>query len=142
MKDKLDDLWIAVCTNDIKFMQDYYSNGGVANKRYTKNNTKSSLIMGALRNKNFNMVELLKQNGETLLVGEVEEYKHLMTSSNYNDKTNINKIRDLLDKEQSLRKNNITLPPIESRLTADEREANIKWLDNFIKRYIKNEFKF
>ena len=139
-KDELENLWIAVCCNDIEFMKNYYDNGGTPNKRYNKFNNDNSLIMGALRNKNYDMVELLKQNGETLLVDEVEEYKKLMVVHNYKDDlteiSNKDRVQDLLDRAVEHRKNNITMPPIQSRLTPEEQETHRKTLEKVIEEMI------
>ena len=83
--DELENLWTAVCCNDLNYIKKYYTNGGESNRRYNKFNNDNSLIMGALRNKNYDMVEILKQNGETILKEELEEYKQLMVIHNYND---------------------------------------------------------
>ena len=133
-KDELENLWTAVCYNDIEFMKNYYANGGIPNKRYKKFNNDNSLIMGALRNKNYDMVDLLIKNGETLVVGEIDEYKKLMIVHNYNDKlTNIDKVTDILDNAHKFRENTIYTPPIESRLTLEEQEVHKKELEKIIK---------
>ena len=138
--DELENLWTAVCYNDIEFMKNYYANGGAPNKRYNKFNNDNSLIMGALRNKNYDMVELLKQNGETLLVDEVEEYKKLMVVHNYKDDlteiSNKDRVQDLLDRAVEHRKNNITMPPIQSVLTPEEQETHRKSLEKVIEEMI------
>lgn len=84
-KDELENLWTAVCCNDLEYMKQYYASGGESNRRYNRFDHNNSLILGALRNKNFEMVELLKQNGETILKDELEEYKQIMVVHNYND---------------------------------------------------------
>ena len=133
-KDELENLWIAVCCNDIEFMKNYYANGGTPNKRYKKFNYDNSLIMGALRNKNYDMVDLLIRNGETLVAGEIDEYKRLMIVHNYNDNlTNIDKVTDILDNAHKFRENIIYTPPIESRLTLEEQEVHKKELEKIIK---------
>lgn len=83
--DELENLWTAVCCNDLEYMKKYYTNNGEPNRRYNRFDHNNSLILGALRNKNFQMVELLKQNGETILKGELEEYKQIMAVHNYKD---------------------------------------------------------
>ena len=92
--------------------------------------------MGALRNKNYDMVDLLIQDGETLLVDEVEEYKKLMVVCTYKDNLtethNIGKVKDLLDRALEYRKNNMTMPPIQSNLTKKEQEAHKKELEKII----------
>lgn len=136
--DEIENLWTAVCSNDIEFIQNYYASGGTPNKRYNNN----SLIMGALRNGNYNMVELLKQNNETLIAGEIDEYKKLMVVHNYKDEitetSNISKMKDLLNKAQIHRENLVNIPPIESRLTPEESAKNEKALDELIDRIYKS----
>ena len=138
--DELENLWTAVCCNDIEFMKNYYANGGKPNERYNKFNNDNSLIMGALRNKNYDMVELLKQNGETLLVDEIEEYRQLMVVHNYKDDlteiSNKDKVQDLLDRALECRKSNVTMPSIQSRLAPEEQEAHRKTLEKVIEEMI------
>lgn len=124
--DEIKNLWTAVCNNDIEFMKDYYEKGGMPNKRYNKN----SLIIGALKNKNYDMVELLKQKGELLLGSEIDEYKKLMVSYDYNDElTNIYKVEDLLEQAQEFRENNtVFLPKIESSVPPEGQEEHRKLL--------------
>lgn len=83
--DELENLWTAVCCNDLNYMKQYYANNGESNRRYNKFNNNNSLIMGALRNKNFDMVELLKEYGETILKDELAEYKQIMATHKYKD---------------------------------------------------------
>ena len=139
-KDELENLWIAVCCNDIELMKNYYANGGKPNERYNKFNNDNSLIMGALRNKNYDMVELLKQNGETLLVDEIEEYRQLMVVHNYKDDlteiSNKDKVQDLLDRALEYRKSNVTMPSIQSRLAPEEQETHRKTLEKVIEEMI------
>lgn len=137
--DEIEKLWTAACNNDIEFMKEYYERGGMPNKRYNKN----SLIMGALRNKNYNMVELLKQNGESLLAGEIDEYKKLMVYYNYNDElTDIDKIKDLLEKAQKFRENNTVFsPPIESSVQPKEQEKHKKLLLETVEKYYDKIYK-
>ena len=139
-KEELENLWIAVCCNDIEFMKNYYANGGKPNERYNKFNNDNSLIMGALRNKNYDMVELLKQNGETLLVDEIEEYRQLMVVHNYKDDlteiSNKDKVQDLLDRALEYRKSNVTMPSIQSRLAPEEQETHRKTLEKVIEEMI------
>ena len=62
----IDELWDAVCRNDQDKMKAYYENGGETNLRYPKFRTNHSLIMGAFRNGNYDMCELLISYGETV----------------------------------------------------------------------------
>ena len=133
-EDEFENLWTAVCCNDIEFIKNYYANGETTNKRYSSFGNNHSLIMGALRNKNYDMVDLLIQNGETLVAGEIDEYKKLMIVNNYNDNlTNIDKVTDILDNAHKFRENTIYIPPIESRLTPEEQEVHKKKLEKIIK---------
>lgn len=132
-KDELDNLWTAVCCNDIEYIKNYYENGGTPNKRYNSFGDNHSLIMGALRNKNYNMADLLIRNGETLVAGEIDEYKKLMVIHNYNDNlTNIDKVTDILDNAHKFRENIIYTPAIESRLTPKEQETHKEELEKII----------
>lgn len=68
-------LWTNVCSNRINAVKKYFENGGKTNLRYNRFDKDNSLIMGALRNGNTEMVELLKSYGETILPSEKQEYK-------------------------------------------------------------------
>lgn len=68
-------LWTNVCSNRIDAVKKYFENGGKTNLRYNRFDKDNSLIMGALRNGNTEMVELLKSYGETILPSEKQEYK-------------------------------------------------------------------
>lgn len=131
---EIDNLWTAVCCNDIEYMKIYYANGGEPGKKYNRFGHDNSLIMGALRNKNYDMVI---RNGETLVVGEIDEYKKLMIVHNYNDNlTNIDKVTDILENVHKFRENKLYTPPMQSRLTPGEQEAHKKELEKVIKEII------
>lgn len=74
MKCDISDLWTAVCNDDRDYMTQYYSNGGEPNRRYCAFRRNNSLIMGAFRNRNYEMVKLLQENGETVEPYEAEEF--------------------------------------------------------------------
>lgn len=59
-------LFTLACSGNIQKLEEYYKNGGERNVRYTKFGVEHSLIMGAFRNCQFNMVDYLKVQGETL----------------------------------------------------------------------------
>ena len=71
-----EELWTAVCSNDIDKVKEYFEKGGETNLRYNRFDRDNSLIMGALRNGNTEMVELLKQYGEEILPNEQWEYDY------------------------------------------------------------------
>ena len=70
----------------------------------------------------------------------VEEYKKLMVVHNYKDDlteiSNKDRVQDLLDRAVEHRKNNITMPPIQSRLTPEEQETHRKTLEKVIEEMI------
>ena len=89
-EDEIDNLWTAVCCGDNKYLQNYYNNGGEPNKRYHKFNKEHSLIMGALRNNNYDTVKLLKANGETILEDEFAEYDDIIQNNKNRGISNMN----------------------------------------------------
>lgn len=70
-------LWAAACTGDNVMLSDYYAAGGVKNRRYLRFNTNHSLIAGAFRNGNIDTVDLLLQNGETVMEHERRELREV-----------------------------------------------------------------
>lgn len=81
-----ENLWSAVCNNIQWYVKNYFNKHlGEPNQRYDRFGYKNSLIMGALRNNNYDMVNLLKSFGETILVDELDEYKSLMAKKTYED---------------------------------------------------------
>lgn len=77
-------LWDAVCNNRFKVVKNYFESGKEPNKRYPRFGKMHSLIMGALRNGNKDMVELLQSYGETVLPEEQDEYDEIMKHINKN----------------------------------------------------------
>ena len=69
----IDELWMAVCSDDRDAVREYYENGGEKNLRYDKFGHENSLIMGAFRNGHFDMCELLISFGETVTQDEEVE---------------------------------------------------------------------
>lgn len=79
-------IWSAVCSGNQDLVSKLFSDGSIKpNTRYERFGNKNSLIMGALRNNNFDMVDLLKSLGETILKDELEEYKSIMAKRDYSD---------------------------------------------------------
>lgn len=79
-------VWSAVCSNNQDLVSKLFSDGSIKpNTRYERFGNNNSLIMGALRNNNFDMVDFLKSLGETILKSELEEYKSIMAKRNYSD---------------------------------------------------------
>lgn len=84
--DILDNMWTAVCSNDLNYVKNAFNKDMIKpNTRYQTGTGKHSLIMGALRNNNFEMVDLLKSFGEKIQKSELEEYKNIMSSREYED---------------------------------------------------------
>ena len=71
-------LWTAVCNGKYDKVKNYFESGKEVNKRYPRFGGESSLIMGALRNGDMKMVELLKSFGETIIDDEKKEYDTIM----------------------------------------------------------------
>lgn len=70
----IEKLWELTCSGDIKALKDYYlSEYGISNRRYFKFGKENSLIMGAFRNSEFDTVEYLIENGETVTKDEEKE---------------------------------------------------------------------
>lgn len=66
-------LWDWVCSNDIAKVKNYYDNGGAVGCKYPKFGTYHSLIMGALRNRNFELANMLVDYGEDVSHKEARE---------------------------------------------------------------------
>lgn len=79
-------MWSAVCSDNKDLVQKLISSGSVKpNTRYKRFGHSNSFIMGALRNYNYDMVDLLKSLGETIMRNELDEYRSLMAKHNYED---------------------------------------------------------
>ena len=66
-------LWEYACNGDIEKLKKYYSEHNETNRRYCRFNKEHSLIMGALRNNQFETVEYLISVGETITDEEKEQ---------------------------------------------------------------------
>ena len=66
-------LWEYACNGDIEKLKKYYSEHNEINRRYCRFNKEHSLIMGALRNNQFETVEYLISVGETITDEEKEQ---------------------------------------------------------------------
>ena len=66
-------LWGYACNGDIEKLKKYYSEHNEINRRYCRFNKEHSLIMGALRNNQFETVEYLINVGETITDEEKEQ---------------------------------------------------------------------
>ena len=85
-EDMIENMWTAVCCNDIIYVQNAYNKHLIEpGKRYKAFGKDHSLIMGALRNNNYDMADLLKSFGETIRKDEVDEYKNIMAKRVYED---------------------------------------------------------
>ena len=69
----LEKLWEAACSGDLETLKKYYDNGGEPNQRYYRFNTHHSLIAGAYRNKQMEVVRYLYEVGERPEDHEKEE---------------------------------------------------------------------
>lgn len=69
---KIEKLFVAACTGDIEMLKRYYSSGGKPNIRYKKLGKEHSLLAGACRNKEFELVKFLLTVGETLTAEETK----------------------------------------------------------------------
>ena len=86
--DMVENMWTAVCSDDKNFVKNAYNKQLIKpGTRYSGLGQTQSLIMGALRNNNFEMADLLKSFGETILKSEVDEYRDIMTKRTYEDET-------------------------------------------------------
>ena len=72
----LEKLWEAACSGDLETLKKYYDNGGEPNQRYYRFNTHHSLIAGAYRNKQMEVVRYLYEVGERPEEHEKEEVKY------------------------------------------------------------------
>ena len=71
-------LWSDVCSNRLDKVKAYFERPNAqVNRRYNRFNMEHSLIMGALRNGNLEMVDLLRSFGETILDDEQNEFNKL-----------------------------------------------------------------
>ena len=73
-------VWQAVCSArpmDFRTIKKYFEKPSTEkNKRYNRFGSDHSLIMGAARNNNWEMVDLLKSYGETITANEEAEFEH------------------------------------------------------------------
>ena len=70
-------LWSAATNNNLDFVHNHYKNGGQPNQRFNGFGVPVSLIMGAVRNNNWDMADVLKGYGETILPEEQAEFDNL-----------------------------------------------------------------
>ena len=66
-------LWEYACNGDIEKLKQYYSEHNEINRRYCRFNKEHSLIMGAFRNQQYDMVRWLKNHGCRLTHDEQDE---------------------------------------------------------------------
>lgn len=70
----IDELWMAACSGDLETLKHYYRyESDIINRRYKKFGKQHSLIMGAFRNNQLDVVEYLISVGETVTPEEKEE---------------------------------------------------------------------
>lgn len=84
-----EEAWKAACSGDTEWIEKIFNDGHLKPNefRYNKFGAKHSLIMGALRNQQFETAEALKSLGEKILRSEVDEYKSIMAKKTYTDET-------------------------------------------------------
>lgn len=78
---KLDNLWKYACTGNINALKKYYNSGGKVNQKIEAFGFTHSLIMGALRNKEYDTVKYLQSVGETILPSEQDAYNTLIADA-------------------------------------------------------------
>lgn len=66
-------LWGYACSGDIEGLKEYYNNGGTTGKTYFKFGEHHSLIMGAFRNRQYEVVDYLLSVGEKVTEKEWNE---------------------------------------------------------------------
>lgn len=76
----MEELWTAVCSGDLPAVTEYFENGGEVNNRYFRFDEDHSLIMGAVRNGQVEMVRLLRSYGEEIAPYEEAEYQSKMAT--------------------------------------------------------------
>ena len=84
-----EEAWKAACAGDTEWVEKIFNDGHLQPNefRYKKFGERHSLIMGALRNGQFETAEALKSLGEKILKSEVDEYKSIMAKKTYSDET-------------------------------------------------------
>lgn len=66
-------LWMYACNHQLEKLKKYYENGGEKNRRFIKFGKEHSLIMGAYRTQDYEIVEYLLSVGETITPEEEKE---------------------------------------------------------------------
>lgn len=72
------DLWEAACYGDLDTLKNYYENGGETGYRYFAFGKNNSLIAGAYRNGNYDVVRYLISRGEAIEDHEKHEIDFTM----------------------------------------------------------------
>lgn len=98
-----DELWGWVCSGDDAALRKYYTDGGRVGTKYRRFNVDHSLIMGAVRNANFDTAHMLAKYGENVSADEMWELQKIyedMTepqASSAFSESEISKVADLID---------------------------------------------
>lgn len=94
--------WDAACRGKIDRLKMLYDKGFKPNQRYKAFNRVHSLIMGALRNGEFDTVDFLKSQGETIRKDEVAEYKKVMAEKVYEDDVTRSAMDEAVDTDSKI----------------------------------------
>ncbi len=82
-------LWQAATSGDEEYLHKYYKGGGATNQRFNGFGREHSLLLGAARNNNPNIVKILESYGEKPLnddeADELAEYKYTWNLKNRNN---------------------------------------------------------
>ena len=73
--ENINNLWAMACYGSIESLMVYYRNDGKRNLRYNRFGKDHSLIMGALRNREYETVAFLLSVGETVEPHEMVEFQ-------------------------------------------------------------------
>ena len=74
----IEELWGWVCSNDIDNVVNYYNRGGEVGRKYNRFGYDNSLIMGAVRNGNYELANILADYGEDVSHSEAVELNSLL----------------------------------------------------------------
>lgn len=133
-------LWTAASSGDLKTIDDYYQNKGwKPNTRFHGFGNKNSLMMAAVRNKQWDAFKKLQDYGEEVLPEEMKELGDAITIRDNAHVKNfdLNKFNDIIDKIDYGRANKQSLGSIQDSLLKEYgpdyedlvRHALSKWAE-------------